>query len=323
METGTDVMISSVQGIAGERYWQMNYERLKTFLAVTEKKNFSEAARTLHMTQPSVTSQIKGLEEELNTKLFRRTTKQVSLTQSGNILVDYAKQMVHLGELAQKEIREMEENTYGELRIGCSLTVGEYFLPTFLKHFRKRYPLIRLQVEITNSTNIVSSLKDHNVDVGLIETVMEEDVIHVEPFWEDELVLITERGNDYSVEKNISIEELKKVPLIMREEGSGTRAVISQHLKRIRVTMEELNVVMELGSTEAIKSAVEAGLGASIISKSAIKKEEQLQLIQLYTIKQVSFNRFFYIVTDKRKVLSSASEVFIDGIKQIRSEQNI
>ncbi|WP_256200845.1 LysR family transcriptional regulator [Virgibacillus halodenitrificans] len=109
----------------------MNYERLKTFIAVAEKKSFSEAARILFVTQPTITSQIKALEEELNTKLFERTTKKVKMTQSAKILLQHAKEIVRLSDLAKKEIQDIEETTYGELGIGCSFTIGEYILPSF------------------------------------------------------------------------------------------------------------------------------------------------------------------------------------------------
>src|SRR5690625_1744344 len=141
----------------------MNYERLKTFIAVSEKKSFSEAAKILYVTQPTITAQIKGLEEELNTKLFERTTKKVEMTQSAAILLKYAKEIVQFNDQAKKEISEIEETMYGDLRIGCSLTIGEYILPVFLKNLKDMYPLINISVEITNSNNIVINMKDDDV----------------------------------------------------------------------------------------------------------------------------------------------------------------
>lgn len=209
----------------------MNYERLKTFIAVAEKKSFSEAARILFVTQPTITSQIKALEEELNTKLFERTTKKVKMTQSAKILLQHAKEIVRLSDLAKKEIQDIEETTYGELGIGCSFTIGEYILPSFLKKFKDLYPLIQMRMEISNSDRIVTHIKDQIIDVGLIETAMDDPRIMIEPFLEDELILIT-APNYFDNEDEITLEQLKNVPLITRERGSGTRAVVNQYLKQ-------------------------------------------------------------------------------------------
>ncbi|AIF44293.1 selenium metabolism-associated LysR family transcriptional regulator [Virgibacillus sp. SK37] len=299
----------------------MNYERLKTFIAVAEKKSFSEAARILFVTQPTITSQVKALEEELNTKLFERTTKKVKMTQSAKILLHHAKEIVRLSDLAKKEIQDIEETTYGELGIGCSFTIGEYILPSFLKKFKDLYPLIQMRMEISNSDRIVTHIKDQLIDVGLIETPMDDPQIMIEPFLEDELILIA-APNYFDNEDDITLEQLKNVPLITRERGSGTRAVVNQYLKQAGITMDDLNVVMELGSTEAIKSAVESGLGVSIISQNAIVKEKQLNLLTSYPIKNLSFYRYFYIAFRKDQVLKSTVDLFIDELKQMNGKED-
>lgn len=301
----------------------MNYERLKTFIAVSEKKSFSEAAKILYVTQPTITAQIKALEEELNTKLFERTTKKVEMTQSAAILFKYAKEIVHFNDLAKKEISEIEETMYGDLRIGCSLTIGEYILPVFLKNLKDMYPLINMSVEITNSNNIVINMKDQLIDVGLVETPINDPQLVVEPFLEDELILIAAPHYFANKEITISPDLLKTTPLIMREKGSGTRAVVMERLQAAGLSPDKLNVIMELGSTEAIKSAVAAGLGVSIISKHAIKKEQKLQLIKAYTIKNISFYRNFYIAYRKNQVLKSTTDIFIEELKKEREQKKL
>ncbi|GIN19157.1 MAG TPA: LysR family transcriptional regulator [Bacillus bacterium] len=303
----------------------MDYERLKTFIAVAEKKNFSEAAKILYVTQPTISAQIKALEEELGTKLFERTTKKVEMTQSAEILLKYAKKIIHLSDSAHKEILKFEDSMYGDLKIGCSFTIGEYVLPEFLKLFKDEYPLIQMSVNITNSNNIVLSIKDQIIDVGLIETPIEDAQIVVEPFMEDELILIAAPGYFSDNEITISAERLKVTPLIVREKGSGTRAVVNQYLNQAGITEEDLNLVMELGSTEAVKSAVCAKLGVSIISKSAIKKELKLKLLKAYPIKDISFYREFYIACRKDTVLKQTSELFMDQLKSstVKSEKGV
>lgn len=300
---------------------RMNYERLKTFIAVAEKKSFSDAAKILFVTQPTITSQIKALEEELNTKLFERTTKKVEMTQSAVILYQYAREIIQLSDAAQKEILKIEDKIHGDLSMGCSFTIGEYILPVYLKKFKDMYPLIQMSVDISNSNTIVTSLKDQLIDVGLIETLIDDPQIMVEPFLADELILIAAPNYFSNNEIKISMDQLKQTPLIVREKGSGTRAVVEQYLNQAGMSIDELNVVMELGSTEAIKAAVESGLGVSIISKNAILKEQQLQLLTAYPIQGISFYRYFYIVFRKGQVLKSTTEMFIDELRKMISKQ--
>lgn len=301
----------------------MNYERLRTFMAVAEKKSFSEAGKILFVTQPTITSQIKALEEELHTKLFERTTKKVEMTQSAVILYKYAKEIIRLSDSAQKEILKIEDMIHGDLSMGCSLTIGEYILPKYLKQFKDMYPLIQMSVEISNSNNIITSIKDQFIDVGLIETLIDDPEIMVEPFLEDELILIASPNYFSNNEITISIEQLKRTPLIVREKGSGTRAVLEQYLNQAGMSIDRLNVVMELGSTEAIKAAVESGLGVSIVSKNAIIKEQQLQLLTAYPIKNISFYRYFYIAFRKEQVLKSTTELFIEELRKMTSKQEV
>lgn len=301
----------------------MNYERLKTFIAVAEKKSFSEAGKILFVTQPTITSQIKALEEELNTKLFERTTKKVAMTESAIILFKYAKEIIRLSDSAQKEILKIEDIIHGDLSMGCSLTIGEYILPMYLKKFKDLYPLIHMSVAISNSNKIVSNLKDQLIDVGLIETPIDDPQIIVEPFLADELILIAAPNYFATNEREISINRLKNIPLIMREKGSGTRAVVETYLNQAGISIDELNVVMELGSTESIKATVESGLGVSIISKNAIIKEEQLQLLTAYQVQGLAFYRDFYIAFRKEQILKSTTELFIDELRNMTCKQKI
>ncbi|MFD1413246.1 selenium metabolism-associated LysR family transcriptional regulator [Oceanobacillus jeddahense] len=292
----------------------MNYERLKTFITVAEKKSFSEAAKILFVTQPTITSQIKALEVELRTKLFERTTKKVQMTQSAKILLKYAREIVRMNDLARKDILHMEGTIYGELGMGCSLTIGEYILPNFLKEFKEAYPLIQIQVNIANSEFIVDSIKNEFIDVGLVETPIEDNQIELEPFLEDELVLIATPDYFPSNDPWISWEQVEQSPLIFREEGSGTRSVVNHYMEKAGLSMNDLNIVMELGSTEAIKAVVESGLGVSFISKNAIKKEQKLKLLKAYSISNMKLKRHFYVAYKKNHVLKSVTELFLDDL---------
>ncbi|GAB4074228.1 selenium metabolism-associated LysR family transcriptional regulator [Barrientosiimonas marina] len=292
----------------------MNYERLKTFITVAEKSSFSEAAKRLFVTQPTITSQVKALEDELDTRLFERTTKKVEMTQAAKVLLDYARDIVQMNDAAHKEISQMEDHACGDLKMGCSLTIGEYFLPEFLKRFNEAYPLIQIQVSIANSTQTVERIKDQVIDVGLIETPIEDESIQMESFLEDELVLIAP-PDFITDEDTITLEQIEETPIILREGGSGTREVLKYYLQQAGLSEDDLDIVMELGSTEAVKRVVESGLGVSFISKKAIQKERELALLEAYRINGLKLNRHFYIACRQKQVLKTVSERFLESLR--------
>ncbi|WP_085506084.1 selenium metabolism-associated LysR family transcriptional regulator [Thalassobacillus devorans] len=289
----------------------MNYEKLQTFITVAEKKSFSEAAKILYLSQPTITSQIKSLEKDLNTSLFDRTTKQVQLTAAAHVLYRYAKEIIKVSDTAKKEILSMSEQVHGDLEVACSLTIGENILPPILREFKAAYPFIQMRVNITNSASIIKKVKDHVLDIGLIEAPMEDPNLYIQPFMEDELVLVA--PPDYFAEetKGIMLSEIASLPLVLRERGSGTRTVMNEYLQANNINPEQLKIEFELGSNEAVIAAVEAGLGLSILSKSAIKKELQFGLLQLITIEEITFKRNFYIVYHQEAVLKATTDVFL------------
>lgn len=295
----------------------MNYERLKTFIAVAERNSFSEAAKILFVSQPTITSQIKALEQELNTKLFERTTKKVELTRSAKVLLKYAREIVRMNDSARKEIAQLETMVHGDLAMGCSLTIGEYILPEFLKQFKEKYPHIQIQAGISNSQHTVSNIKDQLIDVGLIETPIEDSQITMEPFLEDELILIAAPDYFCRNEQILTLEQIKEEPLIVREAGSGTRSVVYHYLDKAGLSEEDLNIAMSLGSTEAVKAAVTAGLGVSFISRKAIKKEQQLNLLKAYPIKGLALKRYFYIAFHQDHVLQPTTELFLETLRNM------
>ncbi|MDY0394304.1 LysR substrate-binding domain-containing protein [Virgibacillus halophilus] len=211
----------------------------------------------------------------------------------------------------------MENTIHGDLRLGCSLTIGEYILPEFLKTFKDAHPDVHMQVEIANSANIINNVKDQLIDVGLIETPISDKQILVEQILKDELVLIA--APDYFPKHmtHITAEQLRELPFIMREQGSGTREVVHDYLDKAGLLLDELNIVMEMGSTEAIKATVQSGLGVSFVSRNAVKKEQKLKLLKIYQVKGIPFFRYFYIALPKNRVIKSITEHFIKELHDI------
>ncbi len=289
----------------------MNLEHLKVFYTAATKKNFSETAKVLHLSQPSVSLHIKHLEEYLNTTLFDRSTKKMELTHAGTILFSFVEQINQLVNQVEKEISLLSDSIHGNLRLGASLTIGEYLLPYFLGDFIKQYPNVHISLIVNNSKQIIEKLLDGTIDLGFIESAIPRKEFDSLPFLEDELVIISSarHPHPYLAEDIIEPELLFSLPFIAREEGSGTRQVLESILLKHHIEIDQLNIVMELEHTESIKSAVESGLGVAIISKTTIQKELDLGLLKQTRLKGISLKRNFYLIY-KKQIMSPASDAF-------------
>jgi DNA-binding transcriptional LysR family regulator len=305
----------------------VNFEHLKVFYVAATKKNFSETARILHLSQPTVSLQIQQLEASLNARLFDRTTKQIRLTDYGEVLFKYAEQILSLINQAKREIDLLGESVHGNLNIGASLTIGEYFLPYLLGKFSREFPRINLLVNTENSNKVIQQLVNGEIDIGFIEAPLSQPRLHQHALYEDELVIISSVKDQHPLIADrdmITAKELFSLPIILRERGSGTRQVIEECLYKNGLDPHRLNVVLEVSNTESIKAVVESGLGISIISQYAIKKELQLGMLRQIKIQGIKLNRFFNLVYDKNKVLSLPAEAFLHFmLKQFHLPQEV
>ncbi|KKK39879.1 hypothetical protein WQ57_00940 [Mesobacillus campisalis] len=276
----------------------MNLDYLKVFYVAANNKSFSQTAKDLHLSQSSVSLQIKYLEEKWDCQLFERTTKKISLTPAGEILYKQVKKMLALMNETTNVLQELKEAVHGDLKVGASLTIGEHLLPFILAEFNQLFPLVNIQFNIFNSDHIVEKLKNQEINLGFIESMLSYPHVKQIPFTEDELIVVASTAHHTAVPDQISIEQLLKFPFIIREKGSGTRQVMEDVLRKNHLDPSTLKVVIELKHTEAIKSAVEAGLGISILSKSAVKKELELKTLRYIEIANVRLLRSFYMVYD-------------------------
>jgi DNA-binding transcriptional LysR family regulator len=250
--------------------------RIVVFRAVAEQRSFRKAAEELYLTQPAVSLQIKALEEDLSVQLFDRTGAHITLTEAGSILLEYSRSSRLLREQAERAISALNGEHSGHLALGASTTIAQYVLPRLLGEFRREYPRVNLTLISGNTEQIVEAIEGQKIALGFIEGPSRSRDVKTEPFLEDELVLIASTAHE-SVERNlISCAELAVAPLLMRERGSGTRHVVEIALERQGIKRSALQIVMELDSTEAIKSAVEADLGLGFVSRWAISKDLRL-----------------------------------------------
>jgi DNA-binding transcriptional LysR family regulator len=294
----------------------MDDHKLKVFCAVAESRSFSKASKTMYLTQPAISLQIRALEEQLGTKLFSRNNKMVSLTETGRILYRHATSILAIYGAIEKEINEATGLVKGKLRIGASTTLATYYLPNIIVEFKKRYPDILIDFERGNTQTIIDSILKTRLDLGLVEGEVDSPRLVVQKMDSDELLLVVDANHPWAERRDISVEELMDLPFIMREDGSGTRQVIENTLQRAGINPDQLNVVMYLGSTEAIKTAVENGLGVSVISGWAIEKEVRFDMLKALSFKDIRFLRDFSLIFQKKSFRTQPAEKFVELLKQ-------
>ncbi|MDH5354385.1 MAG: LysR family transcriptional regulator [Gammaproteobacteria bacterium] len=258
----------------------MSDRRLKVFHTVARLLSFTKAAEALHMTQPAVTFQVRQLEEYFNTRLFDRTHNRVNLTPAGEKVSDFAERIFDLYAEMENSVRDLTGEISGALTIGASTTIAEYMLPSLLGEFKTRYPDINLRLKVANSDGIVSMVEHNVIDLGVVESPVSNKNLIVEICHEDQLVVVAAPDHDLvSRGGKVRPSDIKSYPFVCREEGSGTREVITQYLADEGVKDSDMNYALELGSPEALKGAVEAGMGISILSRSTIDKELKLNTL--------------------------------------------
>lgn len=273
---------------------QLENFRLKVCRAVAQHLNFRKAADQLFLTQPAVTLQIQALENELGVRLFDRAGGKVSLTPQGKILLNHANKLASIAAQAERELGTTQGTVSGELSLGVSTTIAQYVLPKLLGAFLAEHPQVQFSLRSGNTAEIVQLLLDGKVSAGLIEGPAQERGVHTEPFMDDELVLIAPREFESA---RISRAQLQRLPLLMREQGSGSRRVVETALNKAGLKSKSFQKVMDLDSTEAIKSAVEAGLGVGFVSRWAISKELELGTLQVVAVGDLRITRHFTIIT--------------------------
>jgi DNA-binding transcriptional LysR family regulator len=266
----------------------MNYNHLMIFLAVAEEGSISRGADKLCISQPAVSKQVQLLEAALQTKLFEREPKGVRLTDAGELLLGYAQQLSRLEREAAQALAEMAGLGRGTLTVGASLTIGGYLMPEILAEYGRRYPNIILTLEIANTEVIQRLLLDGKLDLGLTEGFAEEAGLETVVFAEDELVAIVPPTHPLLSESPVTAERFLREPLILRETGSGTRAVLERALAERGLSARP---VMSLGSTEAIKRAVAAGAGVAVVSRLALSLELETGRLVLLPLSDLTLRR--------------------------------
>lgn len=299
----------------------LNVHQLHIFYTVAERGSFSAAAQTLHMTQPAVTMQVQALEERFGTKLLNRTTKKLELTEAGRFLLPQARKAVELMRETDSMMARFIDDLKGRLQFAASLTIGEYVLPRLLGPFLRRFPEISVNMKVMNTTEIIDAIANQGLDFGLIEAPCDVPGFDAEAVMDDELMLVAPNDHPFASRDEVELEEALREPMVLREHGSGTRQIMEDELSRHGVGSGQLKVVSEFGSTGAVKSAVEAGLGLSVLSVWTIKHEVSLGLLKPVRIKGVSFRRQFFAVRLQSSLLPMPAAALLHDLRELSNER--
>lgn len=295
----------------------MNLKQLEAFVQVSESGSFSKAAKELFLTQPTISVHISSLEKELNVRLFIRNTKEVSLSDDGKDLYRYAKQITDLEKAIEERFYMDSDDGKHFITIAASTIPAQYLLPKVLMCYRERYPKEQIKIMETDSSEVVTQVVDHMVDVGFTGTVLEKKHCKYIPFYKDELAVIAPDTPEYRILKEQNrddIDWIKRKPLILREEGSGTRKEAEKQLKNAGISMEDLDIVASIANQETIKKSVKQGMGITVLSRLAAEDEDGLLI---FPIPGADEGRDINLVYNKNYQMTRSADRFIRIVKEV------
>jgi LysR family transcriptional regulator, transcriptional activator of the cysJI operon len=293
--------------------------RLIVFRTVAERLSFTQAAEILHLSQPSVTSHIKALEEELGVRLFERSSTGTSLTAAGERLQSFAREVARLSQQTLRAIGSLNGEQLGPLRLGASTTIAQYLLPRVLARFVELHPKVGLSIVSANTAEIVELMLARRIDLGLIEGPPGTTDLKTEHFVGDEIVVIVGREHRFAAEdaQPVPLAALAQEPLLFRELGSGTRRVVEDALRKAGLEPRTMRIVMELDSTEAIKSGAEAGLGVGFVSLGALRHSAATNL-RIVPVQGLKIERYFLFLYPHGPDLMGAAGAFLRVARQFQ-----
>lgn len=300
----------------------MSDRRLQVFHTVAKLLSFTKAAESLHMTQPAVTFQVRQLEEQFNTRLFDRTHNRISLTEAGQTIYEHSAKIFELYSQMVNSVREITGEIGGTLTLGASTTIAEYMLPALLGNFRAQFPDINIQLKVSNTDGIVSMIENNEIDLGVVEAPVHNKNLVVEICRQDRLVCVVPVNHPMAEQSTVTAQDITRYPYICREEGSGTREVISEYLEKHGVPESALKLSMELGSPEAIKGAVEAGMGISIVSITTISKELELNILKAVNLEPMLTRPFSFVYKKQKFRIQMMEELLIFAQEYCKTHQN-
>lgn len=290
----------------------MDIRKLEVFAKVLEVKSFSRAAEQLLLSQPTVSEHVRSLEDELGQRLLDRQGRMVEPTPVGQVLYGYVRRIIRLREEALEAVAGFGDKLIGRITVGAGTIPGTYVLPELIGRFRLRYPSIKATLQISSSKIIAEAVLSGNLELGVVGAKWGQKRLDWTKLFSDELTLVIPPNHPWGSNKRVTVAELVKEPFIMREPGSGTRRVFAAILAKQGVSESDLQEVAEIGSTAAIKEAVKAGLGISILSRCAVQDELECNRLKVVSLEQLDLTRSFYLIRRNRRVISPVADLFCE-----------
>ena len=291
----------------------MDIHQLRVFASVFKNKSFSKASEELHLTQPTISDHVKTLEEELDCKLFDRLGRTIIPTKEAEVLYSYALEIIEKTNTIKEVISQTRKEIKGELIIGASTIPGTYLLPSIMAEFQRKYPSVSFQILVSDSRGIIDKVSKHELLLGIVGAKLDDEQINYIPFVEDELIVVSSPSMIKS--NSITLKGLTKLPMVLREEGSGTRREVEKILEGKGISLGGIKIAGIFGSTDAIKQAVKAELGISILSKLSVADELKHNILKEIKLTDTQMKRKFYIITHKKRTLPLLHAVFLEHIK--------
>ena len=291
--------------------WQLNI-----FCKVIELKGFSKAGNAVHLSQPTVSSHIKDLENHFECQLIDRLGKKAVPTKAGELLYSYAHKLIALRDEAESAMAEFHGDIKGRLVIGGSTIPGEYILPKHIGAFTVDYPRVSISLKIGDTENIIQDVLAGFLELGIVGAETSDKRIYQEKLIEDEMKLIVTADHKWAEKKSIRPDLLYKEPFILRESGSGTLKSIKLSFKEKVGSIDDLNVVAEMGSTEAVIQGIKSKVGVSILSTIAVAEELKTGTLKALTVSRLNLKRSFYLITHKHRSPSPLCKAFIAFLKK-------
>lgn len=289
----------------------MDLRRLEVFVKVAELGSFSRAAETLFLTQPTVSEHIRALEDELGVRLLDRLGRGAAPTPAGHLLLGYARRVLGLAREAQQAVDQFLGRLSGELVVGGSTIPGEYLLPALIGRFKAKYPEILVSLLIGSSRDVSEWVEDGRVEAGVVGAPPASRAVESRELMTDELVVAVSAEHPWATRKAVTLADVRAEPLVLRERGSGSRAALERALAEVGLDLGAFRVAGTMGSTQAVKQAVRAGIGITLISKRAVEDECRAKLIACLTVRDLRVERAFYLVTHRDRSRSPLAQAFL------------
>jgi DNA-binding transcriptional LysR family regulator len=290
--------------------------QLNIFLVAADLENFTEAAQHLSLSQPSVSSQIQSLEQQLGTTLFRRAGRHIQLTEEGRLLVPLAREMIHQSAHIEETMASLAGEVIGHLKLGCTTSAGKYALPRLIAQFRQQFPKVQVSCIVATRQTALQALLEGTVHVVVTSAREYQHQIRYRLFLSDRVILIVPVHHPWAERGQIELSDLMQESFVLREEGSGTRRVLEGGLTAHGIAVEQLDVVMEIANSEAIRTAVEAGIGVAFISRLVAAAGIETGRVVEVDVEGMDLQQELYIGASLNRPASKAQAAFWEFIVQ-------